>query len=188
MSSWLTIASVLPLPNSHHRIPLLGFGVYQSHGPTCVQSCLKALKAGYRHIDTAQYYGNEAQVGRAIRESKIPRLDVFITTKILSPGIDVDATYARIIDSVQKLDGLDGYVDLFLIHSPNGGKESRKLMWLALEKAKEVGKVHDIGVSNYGKQHIEEMKEFATVFPPAVNQVEVCEADGIKPLEAYKLS
>ena len=115
-------------------------------------------------------------------------MDIFITTKILSPGIDVDATYTRIIDSVQKLDGPDGYVDLFLIHSPNGGKESRKLMWLALEKAKEVGKVHDIGVSNYGKQHIEEMKEFAAVFPPAVNQIEVCEANEIKTLEAYKLS
>lgn len=173
MSSKLSISSTFSLHNSPHRIPRLGFGVYQSPPPTCVQSCLKAFKAGYRHVDTAQYYDNEASVGRAIRESQIPRSDLFITTKILSPGNDVESTYRMIKDSVVKLDGEQGYVDLFLIHSPNGGAESRKLMWLALEKAKEEGKVRDIGVSNYGIGHIEEIKSFGKTFPPAVNQIEV---------------
>ncbi|KAF2789497.1 Aldo/keto reductase [Melanomma pulvis-pyrius CBS 109.77] len=169
----LTITSALTLPNSPHRIPRLGFGVYQSPPPTCVSSCLKAFHAGYRHVDTAQYYANENSVGRAIRESKIPRSEIFITTKILNPGNDVESTYKKIVESVKRLDGENGYVDLFLIHSPNGGVESRRLMWLALEKAKDVGKVRDIGVSNYGIGHIEEIKEFGKSWPPAVNQIEL---------------
>jgi diketogulonate reductase-like aldo/keto reductase len=173
MSSDLSITSSIPLHNSPHRIPCLGFGVYQSPAPTCVNSCLKAFEVRYRHIDTAQYYANETEVGRAIKESKIPRSELFITTKILSAGNDVESTYKSIKDSVVKLNGEGGYVDLFLIHSPNGGAESRKLMWLALEKAKEEGIVRDIGVSNYGKGHIEEIKEFGKTWPPVVNQIEV---------------
>ncbi|KAF2710430.1 Aldo/keto reductase [Pleomassaria siparia CBS 279.74] len=171
-TSGLTITSAITLPHSPHRIPRLGFGVFQSPPPTCVSSCLQAFRTGYRHVDTAQYYENEKSVGRAIRESKIPRSEIFVTTKILSPGNDVEATYKSIVQSVTKLDGDNGYVDLFLIHSPNGGVESRKLMWLALEKAKEQGKVRDIGVSNYGIGHIEEIKEFGK-WPPAVNQIEL---------------
>lgn len=174
MASKLSITSTVALPNSSHHIPRLGFGVYQSPPPTCVNSCLKAFKAGYRHVDTAQYYANETSVGRAVRESKIPRSELFITTKILNPGNDVDSTHKKIIESVKHLDDRDeGYVDLFLIHSPNGGKESRRLMWLALERAKTEGKVRDIGVSNYGSGHIEEIKTFGNVWPPAVNQIEV---------------
>lgn len=173
MASKINLQSTLPLPNSPHRIPQIGFGVYQSPPPTCVTSCLNAFGAGYRHIDTAQYYTNEPSVGRAIRESNIPRSELFITSKILYPGNDVESTYKMIEESVKKLDGEEGYVDLFLIHSPNGGKESRRLMWLALEKAKERGKVRDIGVSNYGIGHIEEIKTLGKVWPPAVNQIEV---------------
>lgn len=173
MSSKLNILSTLALPNSKHKIPQIGFGVYQSPPPTCVNSCLKAFSSGYRHIDTAQYYANENSVGRAIRESKIPRSEIFITSKILYPSTDVESTYKMVEESVKKLDGENGYVDLFLIHSPNGGKESRRLMWLALEKAKEMGKVRDIGVSNYGIGHIEEIKTIGNVWPPAVNQIEV---------------
>lgn len=173
MASKLSLLSTFPLPNSPHKIPRIGFGVYQSPPPTCVNSCLKAFRAGYRHIDTAQYYGNEASVGRAIRESNIPRSELFITSKILYPSNDVDSTYKMIEESVKRLGGEDGYVDLFLIHSPNGGKESRRLMWLALEKAKQAGKVRDIGVSNYGIGHIEEIKSIGTIWPPAVNQIEV---------------
>lgn len=174
MASKLSLSSEVGLPNSRYKIPQLGFGVYQSHGPTCVQSCLTALKSGYRHIDTAQYYANEELVGQAIQESKIPRSELYITSKILSPGNDLEATYKKIVDSVHKIDGPQGYVDLFLIHSPNGGQNDRKLMWQALEKVKAEGKVRDIGVSNFGKQHIEELKSFAKVWPPAVNQIEVC--------------
>ena len=147
----------------------------QSPTPTCVKSCLEAFKSGYRHIDTAQYYANEEAVGRAIRESKLPREEIFVTTKILSPGKDLDTTYKSIEQSVGKIDVKKNYVDLFLIHSPNGGAESRKLMWQALEKAKADGLVRNIGVSNYGIKHIEEMKEYSdsTNWPPVVNQIEV---------------
>jgi diketogulonate reductase-like aldo/keto reductase len=169
----LSIKSALSIPNSKYQIPQIGFGVYLSPPPKCVNSCLKALEAGYRHIDTAQYYENESSVGRALRESNIPREEVYITTKILSPGNDADSTYTSVLDSVEKLAGKDGYVDLFLIHSPNGGAKARKLMWQALEKAKQEGKVRDIGVSNYGIQHIEEIKSIGKVWPPAINQIEV---------------
>lgn len=169
----LSLNSTLPLPNSPHKIPQLGFGVYQSPPETCVKSCLTALKAGYRHIDTAQYYANEEQVGQALRESGLKREEVYLTTKILSPGSDVDSTYKSVLESVEKLAGKDGYVDLFLIHSPNAGPEKRKLMWLALEKAKAEGKARDIGVSNYGIGHIEEIKKIGKVWPPAINQIEV---------------
>ncbi len=169
----LSINSTLPLPNSSHKIPQLGFGVYQSPPETCVKSCLTALKAGYRHIDTAQYYANETQVGQAVRDSGLAREDIYLTTKILSPGDDLDSTYASIEESVEKLAGKGGYVDLFLIHSPNGGPEKRKLMWLALERAKKEGKAREIGVSNYGIGHIEEIKRIGSVWPPAVNQIEV---------------
>lgn len=173
MSSDLTIASKAPIKDSPHEIPRLGFGVYQSPVPSCVQSCLKAFTAGYRHVDTAQYYRNELSVGRAIRESKIPRGEIFITTKILNPASEEESTYSKIIESVKNLDGEDGYVDLFLIHSPNGGAESRRVMWLALERAKKEGKVRNIGVSNYGIGHIEEIKSYGETWPPAVNQIEV---------------
>ncbi|KAF2474633.1 Aldo/keto reductase [Lindgomyces ingoldianus] len=172
-STKLSVSSTLPLPNSGNSIPILGFSVYQAQPPTCVLSCLKAFSAGYRHIDTAQYYGNEISVGRAIRESKLPRSELYITSKILYAGKDIEATYRMVLESITNLDDEDGYIDLFLIHSPNGGAESRKLMWLALEEAREDGKVRDIGVSNYGIQHIEEMKEFAKVWPPSVNQIEL---------------
>lgn len=171
--SKLSLNSTLPLPNSSHKIPQLGFGVYQSPPETCVKSCLAALKAGYRHIDTAQYYANEEQVGQALRESGLKREEVYLTTKILSPGEDVDSTYKSVLESVEKLSGKDGYVDLFLIHSPNAGPEKRRLMWLALEKAKSEGKAREVGVSNYGIGHIEEIKKIGKVWPPAINQIEV---------------
>jgi len=173
-SQSLSIDSRLPLPTSTHQIPQIGFGVYQSPPEVCVASCKKALEAGYRHIDTAQYYENEAEVGRALQESNLPREEVYITTKILFAGDDAESTYAKLVASVEKLAGKDGYVDLFLIHSPNFGAGARKLMWQALEKLKSEGKTRDIGVSNYGIGH---MKEIASISAsekvPAVNQIEV---------------
>ena len=173
-SKELSISSVLPLNNSKFTIPQLGFGVYQSDQEHCINSCLSALKAGYRHIDTAQYYDNEALVGRAIKESKIPRSEIYVTTKILSAAGDLDGTVKAVIESVEKIDGgKSGYVDLFLIHSPHSGQTGRRLLWEALEKVKGMGKINDIGVSNFGIHHIEELKEFAKSWPPTVNQIEV---------------
>ncbi|KAF2842978.1 Aldo/keto reductase [Patellaria atrata CBS 101060] len=192
----LTLMTRLALPNSTLSIPVIGFGVYQSHGDTCLRSCKTALENGYRHIDTAQYYANEAEIGTALRHSNIPRSELFITSKILTPRKDPEATYSSIVNSVHKLAGEEGYVDLFLIHSPNCGVEGRKMLWTALEGAKEEGLVRAIGVSNYAPSHLDELRTYARSWPPAVNQIELhpfcqqrsavkyCEANGIV-VEAY---
>ncbi|KAJ5836614.1 Aldo/keto reductase subgroup [Penicillium robsamsonii] len=173
MSASFKITDLLPLPNSSVRIPRLGFGVYRSPTNQCVQSCLKALDAGYRHIDTAQFYANEAEVGEALRITSVPRDQIFVTTKILSPAASVEATYDKLLASVHKIGGADGYVDLFLIHSSSSGSAGRKLLWQALEKLYAEGKARSIGVSNFGVGHIEEMRSYAQVFPPHVNQIEL---------------
>lgn len=101
---------------------------------------------------------------------------MFLTTKILSASGSVQKSYEKCLASVEKIDGRGdrgGYVDLFLIHSPNSGSEKRKEMWLALERLYEEGRVKSIGVSNYGVGHIEEMRSYAKVWPPMVNQIEV---------------
>ncbi|KIV91378.1 hypothetical protein PV10_05922 [Exophiala mesophila] len=170
----ITFDKTLPLTNSSLTIPQLGFGVYLSPADVCKASCLTALNVGYRHIDTAQFYANEAQVGQALKESGLNRSDVFITTKILSASGSVDKSYQKCLDSIRKIDDReDGYVDLFLIHSPNAGSKARKEMWLALEKLLEQGKAKSIGVSNFGVRHINELKSFATTWPPPVNQIEL---------------
>lgn len=152
------------------KVPRLGFGVYLSPERKCIASCLTALKTGYRHIDTAQYYENEKEVGEALRQSGIPRSDVFITTKILSPKGSVEKSYQSALESVQRIDGEEGYVDLFLIHA---AVSKNKELWLALEKLYKAGKAKSIGVSNFGIGHIRQMKEYSTVWPPHVNQIEV---------------
>jgi len=173
MAPKLTINDLIALPNSAAKIPRLGFGVYLSHGNQCTTSCLNALKAGYRHIDSAQMYGNEKEVGEAVRQSGLKRSDIFITTKILSPGGSVEKSYESLLDSVRKIDGEDGYVDLFLIHAPSSGSSGRKEMYQALEKLLEAGKTRSIGVSNWGVGHLEETKTYAKLWPPHVNQLEV---------------
>ncbi|UNI15304.1 hypothetical protein JDV02_001847 [Purpureocillium takamizusanense] len=172
MSSKRTLQDTLTMTNSV-KIPQLGFGVYKSPEAVCARSCDTALDVGYRHIDTAQFYGNETQVGQAVQRSAMPREHVFITTKVLVAEDSVEATLRKCLDSVAKLDPDSGYVDLFLIHSPNSGAVKRKIMWQALEKLYESGKARSIGVSNFGIKHIEELKEFATVWPPHVNQIEL---------------
>lgn len=171
MATKLAITDLATIPNSTARIPRLGFGVYKS--TLCENSCLNALRAGYRHIDTAQFYTNEEQVGNSLRNSGLDRKEIFVTTKIMSPAGSPEATYEKVLGSVKKIDGESGYVDLFLIHSINAGASGRKEMWLALERLLDEGWVKSIGVSNYGVKHIEEMKAYAKVWPPHVNQLEV---------------
>ncbi|EEH36182.1 morphine 6-dehydrogenase [Paracoccidioides lutzii Pb01] len=150
MTATTILNDLLPLPNLLNvQIPRLGFGVYRSPPSQCEKSCLAALLAGYRHIDTAQFYANETEVGNALRSSGM-RKEIFIAGE-----------------------GQDAYVDLFLIHSAKSGKEGRKELWQALEKLFDEGKTRSIGVSNFGVGHIEEMKEYAKVWPPHVNQIGV---------------
>ena len=113
-------------------------------------------------------------MGEATRQSGIPRSEVFLTTKIMSAGGSADKTYNKCLDSVHKIDGEKGYVDLFLIHTPSGGPAAVKEMYQALEKLESEGKARSIGVSNFGIGHIEAMKSYARIWPPHVNQIEVC--------------
>jgi diketogulonate reductase-like aldo/keto reductase len=169
--SKLAINSVFALPKSDLKIPILGYGVYQLPRSSTISCCLAAINAGYRHFDSAQYYRNEAEVGEAVRESGLPRSELFVTTKIMRAAESVDASYKAAKHSVDVM-GL-GYIDLFLIHTPPGSLRKRTELWRALEQLQKDGYVKSIGVSNYLVKELEEMKSYATVFPPAVNQIEL---------------
>ncbi|KAH9916484.1 Aldo/keto reductase [Fomitopsis serialis] len=167
MSGTLNLDTAVTLP-SGHTMPLLGLGVYQNDD--CVPACLAALKHGYRHIDSARMYRNEAQVGQAVRESGVPRAEVFVTTKIYDPDHGYESTLKAVDESLQSF-GFD-YIDLYLIHSPLSGKERRLETWRALLDAQKAGKVRTAGVSNYGIKHLKEIRD-AGLETPAVNQIEV---------------
>ncbi|WRT66051.1 uncharacterized protein IL334_003003 [Kwoniella shivajii] len=155
--------------DSGNKIPQLGFGVYQSPAEVTERTVRIALEAGYRHIDSAQWYFNEEQVGLAVQASAFPRESVFITTKLGH----ADRIPELLEESVSKVDPRpDGYVDLFLIHSPSAGPEKRKEQWQALESLVDRGKAKDIGVSNYGVKHLTQMSEYSKI-SPAVNQIEL---------------
>ncbi|KAI0766860.1 Aldo/keto reductase [Trametes elegans] len=149
-------------------MPILGLGVFEND--ECVPACLAALKCGYRHIDSARYYKNEDKVGEAIRQSGIPREQVFVTSKIYHPEHGYETTLEAVQGSLDKF-GYE-YFDLYLIHSPLSGKEKRLETWRALIAARDAGKIKSIGVSNYSGRHIDEIRE-AGYELPAVNQVEL---------------
>ncbi|KAG0222961.1 aldo/keto reductase [Mortierella sp. GBAus27b] len=153
-------------------IQVLGLGVYQSAaGKEAEDAILWALQAGYRHIDTATAYDNEESVGNAIRKSGIPRDQIFVTTKLTEDDQGYESAIAALELSLQKL-GLD-YVDLYLIHAPLCGSESRWQSWLALQELVKRGKVKSIGVSNYGVHHLKELLDMKPEILPTVNQIEV---------------
>lgn len=149
-------------------MPMLGFGVYQNY--TTRESVLEALRAGYRHIDSAQAYRNEAHVGRALTESGFKREEVFVTTKCINKTHGYKSTLEGVDASLRRF-GFD-YIDLFLIHDPMSGSERRLQTYKALQDARRQGKVRSVGVSNYGVHHLEEIKN-AGLEMPAVNQIEV---------------
>ena len=127
-----------------NQVPLLGLGVWQvPDGRECVNAVRWALEAGYRHIDTAQAYGNEESVGRALRDSSVPRDRVFITTKYL-PRPRWNDPVAQAEKSLQRL-GVE-QIDLYLVHWPEGGATRA---WAGLERARERGLARSIGVSNF---------------------------------------
>src|SRR2546422_3553294 len=143
------------LPLKHgNAIPVLGLGVWQLRGAECTKAVEAALAAGYRLIDTASMYGNEKQVGEAVRKSKVPRDDVFITTKVWNDEQGYGGTLGACEASLRHL-GMD-YVDLYLVHWPVPGK--RLETWRAMERLLKGGKARAVGVSNYMVQHLEELR------------------------------
>ena len=150
------------------KMPGFGLGVYKvEDGETVIHAVKSALKNGYRHIDTAQFYDNERGVGQAIKESGIPRDEIFITSKVWNDDQGYESTLRAFEESLQKL-GTD-YMDLYLIHWPVTGKF--KETYRAMEKLYQEGKVRAIGVSNFHVHHLETLMESSTI-TPMVDQVE----------------
>ena len=153
--------------NDGNTIPVVGYGVFLiPAGEETYQAVLEAIKAGYRHIDTAAAYYNEADVGRAVKDSGVPREDIFITSKLWLQDYGYEAAKKGIETSMKNL-GVD-YIDLYLLHQPYGDVRGA---WKALEEAKKTGLLKSIGVSNMTPKY---WKEFVPQFDtmPAVNQVE----------------
>lgn len=152
-------------------IPVLGFGTYKIAPDDTYEAVSRALNIGYRHIDTAQMYGNEAEVGAAIETSEIPRDEIFLTTKVDNSNYEPERAAASIQRSLNDL--RTDYVDLLLVHWPlptlYGGDVT--LPWPALEEAFTGGSARAIGLSNYERKHIEAVRAAATV-APHVLQVE----------------
>jgi diketogulonate reductase-like aldo/keto reductase len=155
--------------NNGIEIPMLGLGLYLSSSGNQAHEALQiALDTGYRHFDTAKFYGNEEDVGLAVRESDLPREELFATTKLWNDDHGYDSTLAAIDRSLQKMQ-LE-YIDLYLIHWPV--QDLRLDSWRAMEKAQTNGKIRSIGVSNYMIHHLEELLDNCQVIP-AINQFEI---------------
>ena len=148
------------------KMPQLGYGVYQVSKEECERCVLDALKVGYRHIDTAQSYFNEEEVGRAIAKSGIPREEIFLTTKVWIEHYGYEQTKKSIFESMQKLK-VD-YIDLVLLHQPFGDYYGA---WRALEDMYAEGKIKAIGISNFYPDRMIDLASFSRI-KPMVNQVE----------------
>ncbi|HGQ8173975.1 TPA: aldo/keto reductase [Streptococcus pneumoniae] len=163
--------------NNGVEISVLGFGTFKAKdGEEAYRAVLEALKAGYRHIDTAAIYQNEESVGQAIKDSGVPREEMFVTTKLWNSQQTYEQTRQALEKSIEKL-GLD-YLDLYLIHWPNpkplrendAWKTRNAEVWRAMEDLYQEGKIRAIGVSNFLPHHLDALLETATIVP-AVNQV-----------------
>jgi 2,5-diketo-D-gluconate reductase A len=156
--------------NNGVEIPQLGFGVFQIPPADTVKATTTALEIGYRHIDTAQMYGNEREVGIAVRESGIDRDEIFVTSKLNNNRLERDEILRSFDQSLGDL-GLD-QLDLFLVHWPLPGVSDFVARWKAMEEIYADGRVRAIGVSNFQPHHLSALFE-ATEVRPAVNQIEV---------------
>ena len=160
------------------KIPSIGFGTWQTpEGEAAAEAVRTAIEAGYRHIDTAQAYGNEKSVGDGIRRSGINRDDLFVTTKLTNDNHTYEITKSSFEQSLKDL-GLD-YVDLFLIHWPRPMKfrdnwqKANSETWKAMEELYEDGKIRAIGVSNFMPLHLSALFDTAKI-APMVNQIRLC--------------
>ena len=168
----MTTTTTVPLItlNDGSQIPQLGFGVFQIEPAETKDATLSAFEAGYRHIDTAEMYGNEEGVGQAVAASGIDRSEIFITSKLNNGFHERDAALAA-FDRTMDLLGLE-YLDLFLIHWPLPAVGNFVDTWKAMEEMKATGRVRSIGVSNFQPHHLQRLfDETGTV--PSVNQIEV---------------
>ncbi|KAH8919399.1 Aldo/keto reductase [Atractiella rhizophila] len=172
LSKPLSLTSAFTL-SSGHSIPALGLGFFETPNGA---PALESFKVGYRHIDSARYYQNEGEMGVAVRQSGIPREQIFCTSKVLSedyafsPSIS-EAVVKAVESSLSKF-GCD-YFDLYLLHDPGAGPKGRIEAWKGLEVAVEKGYVKSIGVSNFCVEHLEELLASNLKIRPAVNQVEL---------------
>ena len=156
--------------NNGFEIPQIGVGTWTLRGETARQNVCLALKAGFRHVDTAQGYENEAEVGQGIADSGVPRQEIFVTTKV-NTGImrmGKQAVADSIDESLAKLK--TGYIDLLLIHWPV--KDCVRLTWQVMEDYVRQGKVRSIGVSNFNRHHLDDLLAYAEI-RPVINQIEV---------------
>ncbi len=169
--------------NNGIKMPMVGFGVFQIHDAKTTQTVVEeAIKTGYRLIDTAQVYGNEEAVGKAIKASGVPREELFITTKLWISDFGYEAAKDAFNESLRKLD-LD-YVDLYLLHQPFGDIFGA---WRALEELYKEGKIKAIGVSNFKSDQLANLAAFNEV-TPAVNQIELHVFNQKEDEQAYMLS
>lgn len=169
--------------NNGIKMPMVGFGVFQIHDAKTTQAVVEeAIKTGYRLIDTAQVYGNEEAVGKAIKASGVPREELFITTKLWISDFSYEAAKDAFNESLRKLD-LD-YVDLYLLHQPFGDIFGA---WRALEELYKEGKIKAIGVSNFKPDQLANLAAFNEV-TPAVNQIELHVFNQKEDEQAYMLS
>ena len=152
--------------NNGVKMPVLGYGVYQTPPEETERCVLDAIHTGYRSIDTAQAYGNEEGVGNAIAKSGLPREEFFLTTKVWISNAGYEKARASIEESLKKLK--TSYLDLLLIHQPFGDYYGT---WRAMEEAYKAGKIRAIGVSNFYPDRFLDLHHFAEI-KPAVNQVE----------------
>ncbi|HHT85715.1 MAG TPA: aldo/keto reductase [Firmicutes bacterium] len=171
------------------EIPCIGLGTWQvPDGELAYNAVRDALSLGYRHVDTAAVYGNEASVGQAVRESGIPREEIFVTSKLWNSVRGYKETHEAFEETLKKL-GLE-YLDLYLIHWPNPAgfrnvwKEANAETWRAMEDLYKAGRIRAIGISNFLQHHIDALLEKAEVVP-MVNQVRLCPGDAKEDLVAY---
>jgi diketogulonate reductase-like aldo/keto reductase len=171
------------------EVPCIGFGTWQTPDGDIARSSVKeAIIQGYRHIDTAAAYKNEASVGEGIRESGVPRKDLFITTKLGNLDHGYENTLSAFDVSMKKL-GLD-YLDLYLIHWPaplkirDHWQEANAGTWKAFEELHKAGRIRALGVSNFRTHHIDELLKTAVV-APMVNQIRLCPGDTQDELVSY---